>query len=714
MKINDANDVVVEREGLGSDGAFGIVFNAKMAKILSDGLYSDKIGSIIRELCCNAIDSHVEAGCAKRPIEVHLPTIFEPWFHVRDFGVGLDHAQVIGIFTTYGASTKTNSNDFIGQLGLGSKSPFSYVDAFDVTARKHGVERQYSMYKNEQGMPSVALMGEKPTTDPNGVIIKMPVKSDDMRRFAEKAAKVFRWFDVTPDVVGPSDFTVPKHEAVFSGKGWQIRKMLDTYRHANGNAPVALMGRVAYPLDAGSLQNATDTHRALLNMPVTLEFGIGELEVAASREALGYDKRTQENILARIDVVVRELAEEFERQIAAAPTEWEARKLFGTIFGNGTGFRYDLERIYGRAGLSWRGRSIKVDHVVVDTKTLWPAANQPDITRSHQGTKRMQGMSYHENFVIRCSDKTVIMFDDLETGGASRIRYYHETTGYDNGIYCFHTVALTKTVDEVVQMLGHPKYLLTSQLPKRPSAKRTRVNMLEHRAGYEKSKAWAPVEVTAEDGGYYIQLNGYTPIYNDQEFNGFGSVIDMARTIGILADTDSVYAPRGKLKKELSESDSWVNVLDYIKEEVSKRLTPQVIQAVADYNQFRVIQEICSGSSVWQATLLIADNTGPYARFRDALLTLSRDAASNSKHTSLIQLAHFFGTNVPTATPTIDAKDLHDLCKLRYPMMFMAMESYSNRNVTSNNRRAYQDYINMCDAFHNGEMIRAAETAINA
>jgi len=141
VKITSATDVVIERDGLGSDGAFGIVFNAKMAKILSDGLYSDKIQSIIRELSCNAVDSHVEAGKGDEPIEVHLPTVFEPVFYVRDFGVGLDHEQVIKIYTVYGASTKTNSNEFIGQLGLGSKSPFSYVDAFDVTARKEGVKR---------------------------------------------------------------------------------------------------------------------------------------------------------------------------------------------------------------------------------------------------------------------------------------------------------------------------------------------------------------------------------------------------------------------------------------------------------------------------------------------------------------------------------------------------------------------------------------------
>ena len=208
MKVSNFTNTVVERTGLDDNGRFKIAFNAKMAKILADGIYSDKITSIIRELSCNAIDSHVESDQADRPIEIHLPGVFEPWFHVRDFGVGLDHEQVMNIYTCYGASTKTDSNAYIGQLGLGSKSPFSYVDAFDVTAVKNGIERQYSMYKSEDGMPSVALLSERETTEPNGVTVKMPVLQNDFNNFKTKASKVFRWFPVKPAVVGMRDFEI--------------------------------------------------------------------------------------------------------------------------------------------------------------------------------------------------------------------------------------------------------------------------------------------------------------------------------------------------------------------------------------------------------------------------------------------------------------------------------------------------------------------------
>ena len=425
MKLDTTNNAVVERDGLSSDGKFGIIFNSKMAKILSDGLYSDKIQSIIRELSANAIDSHVAAGRGGDPIEVHLPSTWEPWFHVRDFGVGLDHNQVISIYTVYGASTKTDSNDFIGQLGLGSKSPFSYVDAFDVTARKDGVERQYSLYKSEDGMPSVALLGERATTELNGVTVKMPVKQEDIRRFSDKAAQVFAWYDVAPVVTGVSNFNSIKHDIVYQGDDWKIRRRVhNLYSSDPLNRPVAVMGRVAYPLDLNSIADLTIAQRTLLEIPTVLTFDIGELEISASRESLGYDRRTQDAIRNRLDVMLTELSVEFEKKITSANTEWQARQLFGEIFGNEGGFRYEFERAFGNRGLNWRGKLIKEAHISIKTKDLW--TGNANMWRSHQSYATVRPVSYHDNIVIRCGDNSIIVFDDLERGTQGRVNYLHQ------------------------------------------------------------------------------------------------------------------------------------------------------------------------------------------------------------------------------------------------------------------------------------------------
>ena len=137
MIISD-NSVDVTLSNVGNTGEFKIKNSLKAFQILSSGLYSNKIKEIIRELSTNALDSHRAAGTVDTPFEVHLPTILVPYFSVRDYGTGLTDQEIESIYTTYFESTKTNSNEYIGALGLGSKSPFSYTDNFTVTSVKNG------------------------------------------------------------------------------------------------------------------------------------------------------------------------------------------------------------------------------------------------------------------------------------------------------------------------------------------------------------------------------------------------------------------------------------------------------------------------------------------------------------------------------------------------------------------------------------------------
>ena len=138
MILSNAPQNEAVMSNVGEIGEFRIRNSAKAFSILSSGLYANKVRAVIRELSCNAVDSHVAAGRADTPFDVHLPNALEPHFSIRDYGTGLSHDQVTQIYTTYFESTKTNSNAFIGALGLGSKSPFSYTDNFTVTAIQNG------------------------------------------------------------------------------------------------------------------------------------------------------------------------------------------------------------------------------------------------------------------------------------------------------------------------------------------------------------------------------------------------------------------------------------------------------------------------------------------------------------------------------------------------------------------------------------------------
>ena len=61
MKVQFAENNVLSTGGLGVTQSFQIRTNAHAFKMLSSGLYSDKIGAVLREIGCNAHDAHI--GC---------------------------------------------------------------------------------------------------------------------------------------------------------------------------------------------------------------------------------------------------------------------------------------------------------------------------------------------------------------------------------------------------------------------------------------------------------------------------------------------------------------------------------------------------------------------------------------------------------------------------------------------------------------------------
>lgn len=316
MIINTAPENAVEMGGISVTSEFKIRNSAKAFGILSSGLYANKIRAIIRELSCNALDSHVAAGYADRPFDLHLPTQLSPWFAIRDYGVGLGHEEVMDIYTTYFASTKTDSNDFIGALGLGSKSPFSYTDNFTITAVKNGMKRVYSAFINESNVPSVAAMGETETDDPNGVEVRFAVNDRDFYKFVEEAKYVFRYFKVMPKVSGAAVVLKP---VTYIKPDVMPGVHVSEYESTN----LAIMGNIAYPI---MLPNATGVLGDLVDIDMCgleIEFANGDLEFQASREGLSYTKKTIDAIRDRYQQISDNLLKLLTDKLNAIPNHWD-------------------------------------------------------------------------------------------------------------------------------------------------------------------------------------------------------------------------------------------------------------------------------------------------------------------------------------------------------------------------------------------------------
>ena len=223
MKPQQSN-VTVARQGVQESVTFGIKESgmAHIMGVLRNQLYSDKVLAVIREYTCNAVDANVEAGKGDTPITVTLPNRMNPYFKVRDNGLGLSKEDVNDIYAFYGESTKRASNDQIGMLGIGSKAAFAYGDNFVINSYINGKKVMYNAYIDESQRGQISTLGVEDTSEPDGVEIVVPVRDGDHKEFQNKATGLFKWFKVRPEVKGCEAFKYEdKADTLFSGTGWQ-------------------------------------------------------------------------------------------------------------------------------------------------------------------------------------------------------------------------------------------------------------------------------------------------------------------------------------------------------------------------------------------------------------------------------------------------------------------------------------------------------------
>jgi hypothetical protein len=380
MKLADRT-VEIHSRGLDSSNQFTIAQTSKMFKILSDSLYSDKVMAVIRELSTNAYDAHVAAG-NKNPFKVTLPTQANPNFTVRDYGTGLSQKDMEELYTTYGASNKNDSNDFVGCLGLGSKSPFAYTKSFSTTSYYNGKAYNYIAAMDEGGVPSLNLFGITETSEPNGLEISFAVKQYDFTEFSNKSKRVFHYFKMKPIIEGGVCDTLKDHSyshtnTVIEGKGWKIGRVSSnhyqypSHHYGPGSGVVAIMGNIAYPVDAtkiigdekeinsndaiqrwnrafkkADVDNWKNLVREILNSGLYLEiqFGIGELEMDVSREGLQYTKNVINVLRERTQEIYLTLKEDMSKKLEACTNLVDAYQTY-----------YNLSDLAGgwTAGASW-------------------------------------------------------------------------------------------------------------------------------------------------------------------------------------------------------------------------------------------------------------------------------------------------------------------------------------------------------------------------
>ena len=292
--------------------SFSIKASPVAFDILSSKLYSNPTLAIVRELLTNAYDSHKAAGKEDVPIKVNLPSYTEPNFIIRDYGIGLSKEDVLSLYTTFFDSTKSNSNDFTGCFGLGSKTPFSYTSSFSVISYWNGIKYFFIATKKD-GLPHIYAVKEEPTDEPNGLEVSIPTDKSGGYDI-NFLHNMIEYLKFIPEIKIECNLNIERETPLLEKEGiWLYKYEAPSWsRGSLGNCYIK-QGQNVYETNK-FIKDEKSFHTLkyfLKYSHVVMEVPIGTLHITPSRESLSQD---EENI-SKITSYILEISEKLKKTL---------------------------------------------------------------------------------------------------------------------------------------------------------------------------------------------------------------------------------------------------------------------------------------------------------------------------------------------------------------------------------------------------------------
>jgi hypothetical protein len=273
---------------------------------LSKNLYSNPIGSFIREIASNAVDANTEAG-VDNPIIINIYQEEENWYiSFKDEGCGLSPKKFKSVYMSWFNSDKRDSNDAIGGWGLGSKSPLGYKDSFQIDTIFNNVEYHYVLV-NQQPVPSATLISSDTVDKPNGTTITIELEREDLYKVHTECVNQLTYFNNV--IVKSEDRFYNNNFTIYEADNYKIREDRQPY----GNDMHICLGQVCYPINWKILELEK------VEVPVGIKFDIGSIPVTLSREEISYsDDEVKKFIKDKIMLITKQLKEKYQQQLQLA------------------------------------------------------------------------------------------------------------------------------------------------------------------------------------------------------------------------------------------------------------------------------------------------------------------------------------------------------------------------------------------------------------
>lgn len=675
---------------------FTINLDAAAYKILSDGIYSDKVLAVIRELSCNAYDSHIQAGKENIPFEVTLPSALNPQFIVKDFGVGLSHKDIMSLYTTYFGSNKRDTNTVVGAFGVGSKSPFAYTDTFTVQSTFDGVTRTYVAMLGEKGIPNINLLDTTETGLGNGMEVSIAVQQKDFIEFREKAEKIYKWFSPLPKIKGAKGLNLDRPKMIIGGTGWRFVKNDHSYYRNRNN--YAIQGVVAYNLSLETAGVSKNIISAFEGMELELEFKIGELDVATSREELSYTAHTCKSIVKRLTLLMKELDVEIKKDFDKCTTMWEMVLKFREL---------DLDSSYHGLGryihnipnffINLNGKKITKFRIKYNKEN-----GDPKLT--YYQSHRTKGSILSGNMNSITPAKTEVFVCDIKTGWVSSINDYLEKTNNVDNIILLDS---DNNLQSVIGRLGNPPVRYMSEIyvavPRKPRNKKGTVyskdimfhtvdihmtNRGDHNVGWKASK-FAPV-----DGQEIL----YVPMkYSTASLNGnkldpyywsriYQRLVQGAEELGIKPKFSDIYGIRTCDLADAKKVFKLVNAFDYIENLWDTINTSKEANQISDYLHFKGQRTYDLNFSFpledWDKEL-----TAPHAMLKQVKANDYYNKLSNTRAVRVYYIMELLNAGrihkefKMTGKPTYDVETMRDSIYKKYPLLAQIGQSAEFKDI---------------------------------
>lgn len=724
MKIEE-KERTITRSGELLEGDFGmdLADAPHIFSILRDRLYSDKIAAPIREYSTNATDAHTEAGIPNTPIVVTLPSAFDPIFKVRDFGAGLSRAGVFDVYVKYGRSTKRNTNDAIGQLGLGCKSAFTYGDNFTITSYYEGKKSVYNAYIDETGVGKVAFMHEQDSTEPSGMEIAIPVKREDIVSFQDKAKRIFSFFRVPPTVRGVSGFEIYRPVYAFESDGWAVFSGDRRDRAAHNYRSIAVMGDIGYPLNAGAISDLPPDLSALLQADLRLDFEIGELTIAASREALEYSQHSVRNIKKKLRHIQATIATDLAQKVKDCKTEFQAYCKLGDVLGDRTDFGRQAGYIIGKTPIQWGNRLLNKFELRrrdltdnVGSVVLMDASNRYWRSAARYETSWYEVLyTSHVHFAIkdlseRWVQRAEVYFEELKKSDPN-VQLFIITEVRDKKLWkeLKITEAEAKKLSEID--ISHLKDDTVGAAVKVKNKKHSlqcfylNWDKIVEAVGRLRSACWEPDDIDLDDAGVYVELDRFNIKFGEKTHDPsiLTRMCNELKVAGINLQAVPIIGIKTKSLGKIG--DKMIRLEDLIEKKVATFLEDKgVHQQAADYEAYQN-----HGVSSFDADRfvgaeeLFSNPADPLLEYAEALREMRSHSYVYRKYTELLGFYRELGL-LDGIKPSYDLDSLQKKMLAKYPLLktLGAFED-SGRNGSAFNSRDVKHIIQYVNSINSQE-----------